>query len=121
MEAELDKRHLSLLFSCLKSGNTKLVLLAERQSLCYDSEGRSFFTRVKKILSKHELPDMDYICEMDISKEQWKIKTKTAVKKYWSETLRLEATEKSTLQHCNISCLGLVKHIQYGTLLNLHG
>ena len=28
LEAELDKRHLSLLFSCLKSGNTKLVLLA---------------------------------------------------------------------------------------------
>ena len=87
LEAELDKRHLSLLFSCLKSGNTKLVLLAERQSLYYDSEGRSFFTRVKKILSKYELPDMDSICEMDISKEQWKIKTKTAVKKYWSETL----------------------------------
>ena len=107
LEAELDKRHLSLLFSCLKSGNTKLVLLAERQSLYYDSEGRSFFTRVKKILSKYELPDMDSICEMDISKEQWKIKTKTAVKKYWSETLRLEATEKSTLQYCNISCLGI--------------
>ena len=33
--------------------------------------------------------------------------TKTAVKKYWSETLRLEATEKSTLQYCNISCLGI--------------
>ena len=40
---------------------------------------------------------MDSICEMDISKEQWKIKTKIAVKKYWSETLRLEAAEKSTL------------------------
>ena len=50
---------------------------------------------------------MDSICEMDISKGQWKIKTKTAVKKYWSETLRLEATEKSTIQYCNISCLGI--------------
>ena len=98
LEAELDKRHLSLLFSCLRSsGNAKLVLLAERQSLYYDSEGRSFFTRVTKILSKYELPDMDSICELEISKEQWKIKTKTAVKKYWSETLRVEAAEKSTL------------------------
>ena len=44
LEAELDKIH--LLFACLKSGNTKLVLLAERQSLYYDSEWRSFFTRV---------------------------------------------------------------------------
>ena len=50
---------------------------------------------------------MNSICEMDISKEQWKIKTKTAVKKYWSATLRLEAAEKSTLQYCNISCLGI--------------
>ena len=51
MEAELDKRHLSLLFSCLKSGNTKFVLLAKRQSLSYNSEGGSFFTRVKHILT----------------------------------------------------------------------
>ena len=50
---------------------------------------------------------MDSICEMDISKEQWKIKTKTAIKKYWSKTLRLEAAEKLTLQYCNISCLGI--------------
>ena len=55
----------------------------------------------------YELPDMDSICEMNISKEQWKIKTKTAVKKYWSATLRLEAAETSTLQYCNISCLGI--------------
>ena len=59
MEAELDKRHLSLLYSCLKSGNSKLVLLAKRQSLFCDSEGRSFFTRVKHILAKYELPDID--------------------------------------------------------------
>ena len=50
--AELDKRHLSLLFSCLKSVNTKLVLLAKRQFLYYDSEGKSFFTRVKKYCPK---------------------------------------------------------------------
>ena len=106
LEEELDKSHLSLLFACLKSGNTKLVLLAERQSLNHYSEGRSFFTRVKKIL-KYELPDLDSVCEMDTSKEQWKLNTKTAVKKYWSESLRLEAAEKSTLQYCYISCLGI--------------
>ena len=60
-----------------------------------------------KIELKYELQDIDSICEMDISKEQWKRKTKTAVKKYWSVTLQLEAAEKSTLQYCNISCLGI--------------
>ena len=39
---------------------------------------------------------------MVISKEQWKIKTKITVKKYWSESLCLEAVEKSTLQYCNL-------------------
>ena len=105
MEAELDKRHLSLLFSCLKSGNTKFVLLAKRQSLSYDTESRSFFTRVKHILTKYELPDIDSICELDISKDQWKIKTKNAVRKYWTERLRQEAGEKSTLQYCNTTGL----------------
>ena len=105
MEAELDKRHLSLLFSCLKSGNTKFVLLAKRRSLSYDSESRSFFTRVKDILTKYELPDIDSICELDISKDQWKIKTMNAVRKYWTERLRQEAGEKSTLQYCNTTGL----------------
>ena len=96
MEAELDKRHLSLLFSCLKSGNTNFFLLAKRRSLSYDSEGRSFFTRVKHILPKYEFPDIDSICELDFSKDQWK-KTKNAVRKYWTERLRQGAGEKSTL------------------------
>lgn len=86
---------MGLLYACLKSGNTKLVLLAKRQSLFYDMEERSFFTRVKQILIKYELPDIDSVCDLDISKQQWQIKTKVAVKKYWSETLRIEATEKS--------------------------
>ena len=43
LEVELDKRHLSLLFSFLKSGNSKLISLAKRQTLFYDSVGRSFF------------------------------------------------------------------------------
>ena len=55
-----------------------------------------------KIELKYELQDIDSICEMDISKEQWKLKTKTTVKKYWSVTLLLEA-----LQYCNILCLGI--------------
>ena len=77
LEAELDKRNLSLLYSCLKSGNTKLVLLAKRQSLFYDNEGISFSTRVKQILVKYEIPDIDSIFDMNISKEEWKSKSKT--------------------------------------------
>ena len=61
LEAELNKRHLSLLYSCFKFGNSKLVLLAKRQFQFYDSEGWSFFTRVKHILAKYELPDIDYM------------------------------------------------------------
>ena len=113
LEAELDKKkttkHLSLLFSCVKSGNEKFILLAKRQSLFHDSEGRSFFTRVKHILAKYELPDIDSICDTDISKEQWKINTKNTIRKYWTERLCEEAAEKSTLHNCNISCLQIGK------------
>ena len=48
-------------------------------------------------MAKYEIPDIDSICELDISKDQWKIKTKNAVRKYWTERLRQEADEKSTL------------------------
>ena len=49
---------------------------------------------------------------LDISKDQWKINTKRAVRKYWTERLRLEY-EKSTLKYCNIPCLqiGRTHHV----------
>lgn len=42
-----------------------------------------------------------------------KIHIKCAVRKYWTEKLRLEACEKSTLKYCNISCLeiGRTHHV----------
>ena len=65
------------------------------------------------MLKKYELPGIDSLCNMDISKDQWKINTKRAVRKYWTEGLRLEAYEKSTLKYCNISCLqiGRTHHV----------
>ena len=120
LETEFDKRHLSLLFSCLKSGNSKLISLAKRQTLFYDSDGRSFFTRVQRMLKRYELPGIDSLCNMDISKDQWEINTKRAARKYWTEKLRLEAYEKSTLKYCNISCLQ-IGPIMFGTLSNLQG
>ena len=72
-----------------------------------------FFTRVQRMLKKYELPGIDSLYNMDISEDQWKINTKRAVRKYWTEGLRLEAYEKSTLKYCNISCLqiGRTHHV----------
>ena len=67
IEAELDKNIWTVLFSCIKSVMKSLLFWQKRLSWFHDSEWRSFFTKVKHI---HELPDINSICDIDISIEQ---------------------------------------------------
>ena len=48
MEAELDKRHLSLLFLCLKSDNTKFVLLNTSETFIPRNVGAPSGWRIRR-------------------------------------------------------------------------
>ncbi|MES9884421.1 MAG: reverse transcriptase family protein, partial [Sedimenticola sp.] len=56
IEPELERRHLSLLFSIVTSGNVKLNNILERQSGMSDRAPQSFFTRCKDIVERYQLP-----------------------------------------------------------------
>lgn len=70
-----------------------------------DTEKKSFFNRVKDILSKYNLPGIELLSEMNVNKTQWKIETKKTIRQYWTERLKDEASDKSTLKYCAINDL----------------
>ena len=105
IEAELHKRHLSLLFNILTTNNTTIRDLSTRQIAINLDNSKSFFSRVQDILDIYQLPHIRELKFNNLSKEQWKIQIKNAVNKYWTEHFQSEAREKSTLKYLNIDSL----------------
>ena len=57
------------------------------------------------MLETYQLPSLEELKIKQLSKESWKSTVKEAVNKYWSESLKTEAREKSTLQYLDINGL----------------
>ena len=61
LEAELHKRHLSLLNSVITSDNECLKGLVQRQLACSFNVKSSFFNIADKLLEKYELPSLSQL------------------------------------------------------------
>ena len=105
IEAELHKRHLSLLFNILTSTNTPIKDLSARQIAINLDNKQSYFSRVQEILDIYQLPHIRDLRVGHMTKEQWKKQVKNAANEYWTEHLQSEAKEKSTLIYLNIDSL----------------
>ena len=105
VEAELHKRHLSLLFNILSSTNSTIKDLSTRQIAINLDNEQSFFSKVQQILDLYQLPHVRDLRVSELSKEQWKTQVKKAVNEHWSKYLQSEARGKSTLKYLNIDSL----------------
>ena len=111
--AELEKRQLGLLYSTLNCDNSTLNELSERQ-IILKNDG-SFYQRVLDTMERYGLPDTETL--KTLSKDQWKLIVKKAIRQHWTEQLRSEAETKSTLERCAISALRVgVTHSVWGTV-----
>ena len=117
IEAELHKRQLSLLYNLITSTNETIQELTKRQIAVNLDNGQSFYSRAQDILAQYNLPHLqDLQSKLDI-KEKWKLLVKRAVNEFWTEKLRSEAREKSTLKYLNIDSLTIGKtHSVWKTL-----
>ncbi|MES9903311.1 MAG: reverse transcriptase family protein [Sedimenticola sp.] len=97
IEAEIDRRQLSLVYSIIHSKNQKLKNLMDRQLIMKDKN--SFFTSASNTLEKYGLPSMDEIHHFN--KVNWKRTAKSAVESFWTGALTNDAKNRTTLQHCN--------------------
>lgn len=109
IEGELHKRQLSLLYGILNSENSNVKGILDRQFTVYDSDHDSFCGRVKDTLELYNLPSLDSLCEDRPTKLQWKKMVKTAVNNFWTNTLRIDLENKSTMAYCNIDMLEVGK------------
>ena len=109
LEAELHKRHLSLLYSIVNSNNQTFHQLLRRSIVFCEDQPGSFLHRVKMILEKYGLPSIEQLIQEHPTKLQWKRQTKSALADYWTRTLINEGTTRSTLQHCCLDRLEIGK------------
>ncbi|CAC5377800.1 unnamed protein product [Mytilus coruscus] len=115
LNAEIHKRQLSLLFGVLNSNNETIRSLAMRQYM--SDRSTSFFTKTAEILEMYNLPFFLELFEKKYTKIEWKRLTKSAINGLWSNKLRLECEEKSTLQNLAISNLEIgVTHPVWATV-----
>ena len=116
IEAELHKRQLSLLYNVLTTSNETISQLTERQIIMNSDNIQSFFGRTQETLKLYDLPVLKSLRNELSSKDQWKIRTKTAVNKYWTDMLQNEAKQKSSVKYLNANFCALVMYTQYGRL-----
>ena len=70
IEAELHKRHLSLLFNILTTDSTTIRDYSTRQRAINLDNSKSFFSRVQEILDKYQLPHIRELKLSNLTKEQ---------------------------------------------------
>ena len=85
IEAELHKRHLSLLHNIMVTTNEKFTELTKRQIAIYLDNPLRYYHRVQDILDLYHLPSLRNLQQGIPSKEQCKFTVKQAVNIYWSE------------------------------------
>ena len=72
IEAELQKRQLSILHGVISSENQCLQDLVERQLACSFNNVRSFFNLVSKVLPKYDLSTLNKVVTSNFTKLLWK-------------------------------------------------
>ncbi|MES9880822.1 MAG: reverse transcriptase domain-containing protein [Sedimenticola sp.] len=101
IEAEIHKRQLSFLYNLLVCQNDTIQNLTKRQIAVNLDNHLSYYCRVSQVLSTYGLPTISSLQEslLNISKLSWKIQVKRIINEYWSEKLKSELADKSTLKY----------------------
>ena len=109
LEAELNKRQLSLLHSVVVSENECLKSLAQRRlhEACSFNNQNSFFFKVKNFLDTYDLPTLTQLVCSNLSKLKWKRTYIRTINNFWTKSFVREIKmNKKTLkylatQNCN--------------------
>ncbi|CAG2228458.1 unnamed protein product [Mytilus edulis] len=118
IEAEIHKRHLSLLYSILSCDNSKIKDVMIRQIATNYDNKKSFFSRILNILEMYDLPSINYLQKNLPKRDIWKEEIKKKVNQYWNAQLKSEARNKTSLKNMNIENLEIGKTAQVWNLQN---
>ena len=99
IEAEIHRRHLSLLYNIISSENPTIQELLHRQKIVHMDNPVSYFGRVTEILYTYNLPEIAVIILQCPTKLEFKKQCKVAIEKTWTENLKSESLDKSSLKY----------------------
>ena len=74
----------------------------DRQLIMQDENSHSFFIKVKNLLELYDLPSITNLRTTLPTKYQWKKSVKDAVHNAWTQKLKEDLENKSTMKFCNI-------------------
>jgi hypothetical protein len=103
IEAEIDRRRLTLFWSICQDHTTKLSAIAARQLAMKSQFSHSWFVQITELCYKYGLPSPTDTIMDPPTKGAWKSLTHRAVNYYWSTKLKSQARTKSTLHHLTAS------------------
>ena len=107
IEAEIHIRTLTFLGNIIRSENSTLLSILQRQIATKTPNSNSWFIYIQIILARYNLADIHELLYNMPSKESWKETVRRTVHSYWEETLLADCITKSTLQLCNIEALSI--------------
>ncbi|KAK3104737.1 hypothetical protein FSP39_008965 [Pinctada imbricata] len=96
-EGLIHLRFLSTFGNIIQNKDSLEYRVAKRQLVYKDGNSNSWFTTLVQIHEKYELPSPITLLENPPNKNQWKTQYKTAVKKFWHDSLVEEANCKTSL------------------------
>ena len=117
IEAEIHRRQLSLIHSIIRCSNTRIKDVMFRQLAVGSPE--SFFCVARCILQLYKLPTVSSL--ESFTKLRWKNISRRAVSQYWTEKLKEEAADKSSLTNCNLTEMTIGKsHLIWNNIGNTY-
>ena len=92
--------------NCVKNSGFLLSVTCQCMiAVNLDNYSLSYFNKVHNVLYKYQLPTLNELRIKQPTKESWRSTVKEAVNKYWTESLKNEAYEKSSLRYLNIDSM----------------
>lgn len=117
VEFILDQAILTLFGSILRDEDSIEYRLAVRQLAMKSLTATSWFSNVRRILMKYDLPSAYDLLENPLSKSSWKTLTNDKIKTHIKSTWLEDAKSKSSLKYLNIeSCEVGKAHILWATV-----
>jgi hypothetical protein len=99
IQAEIDKRKLTLFGSIARDKTSTLCNIAKRQLTMKSLDSKSWFSDLVEISYQYGLPSPHEILESPPSRGKWKSEITSAINYYWGSSLKSVATTKSSLRY----------------------
>ena len=98
IELQIHRRILTLFGQIVRDKSTLEYQIACRQTAIHDIHSSSWFSMVRRILMKYNLPNAHDLLQNPPTKHQWKKCIDNKMNKFWLDKLIMEKEEKSSLK-----------------------